>query len=464
VPRSTGLSQRLRPDRVRSAALEALAAIRQEGQLADRALSRILRRERGLYSGERRAVAEAVYGLLRNERALDLALERALAEQRAPPLVELPASVADGARLAAWETWQGGHPAPLGLSPRVAAAIPEVVRKWKELLAEDREPLEQLALSASLPRWVLERFMERLGEAETSRLVEALNQRAPLTVRANLLKTDREKLAVELGAEGVGSSPGRYSPWALHLSDSVNAMGLAAFQVGHFEIQDEGSQLLALLCDARPRQIVVDSCAGAGGKSLALAATMRNRGELWALDTSEKRLDQLRPRSRRAGVDNLRVQLVPEEGPWPAPIARLAGRADLVLVDAPCSGIGALRRNPDARRRMQEADLAVHAERQLAILQRSSELVAPAGRLVYGTCSLFTEENEAVVERFLETHPEFEPCTPTETLGTERSNLLEQALGEGPSGLRSPLGLRLWPQRHGTDGFFGAVLHRSGPG
>jgi 16S rRNA (cytosine967-C5)-methyltransferase len=463
VARPTGLSQRLRPDRVRSAALEALAAIRQEGQLADRALSRILRRERDLWSAERRAVAESVYGLLRNERSIDLALERSLAASRAPRLVDLPPSVADGARLAAWEARQGVPPALVGLPERVAAAIPRIAETWQQILGEAREPLEQLALTSSLPRWVLERFVDRLGEVETARLVEALNERAPLTVRANILKTDREKLAQEFLAEGANTLPGRYSPWALQLTESINALGLKAFRDGHFEIQDEGSQLLALLCDARPRQIVVDSCAGAGGKSLALAATMRNRGELWALDTSEKRLDQLRPRSRRAGVDNLRVQPVPEVGPWPAPIERLAGRADVVLVDAPCSGIGALRRNPDARRRMQEADIAIHAERQFGILARASELVASGGRLIYGTCSLFTEENEAVVERFLAAHPEFEPRTPSAALGAARWSLLEEATADGPPGLRSPLGLRLWPQRHGTDGFFASLLLRVQP-
>jgi len=428
--------------------------------MADRTLSRILRRERSLWSGERRAVAEAVYGLLRNESMIDLTLERALSDQRAPRLSDLSPSVADGARLAAWEAHQGGPTASLGLPQQVAAAIPHIPETWKKVLGEPREPLEQLALSASLPRWVLERFIAQIGEVETAELVAALNQRAPLTVRANLLKGDRERLAQELAKEGVSATPGRYSPWALHFGDSINAMALEAFQTGQFEIQDEGSQLLALLCDARPRQIVVDSCAGAGGKSLALAAAMRNRGELWALDTSEKRLEQLRPRSRRAGVDNLRVQVVPEDGPWPAPIQRLTGRADTVLVDAPCSGIGALRRNPDARRRMQEADLSDHAGRQLGILERAAGLVAPGGRLVYATCSLFTEENEQVVQKFLDAHPEFELHPPSEALGSDRASLLAQATDRGPPGLQSAMGLRLWPQRHGTDGFFASLLER----
>jgi 16S rRNA (cytosine967-C5)-methyltransferase len=406
-------------------------------------------------------VAETVYGLLRNELSIDLALDRALAEVGGPSLENLPPSIADSARLAAWESRLGAAPPFVGLPTPVAAAIPRMAETWKNLLAEARAPVEQLTLASSLPRWVIERFILQLGEREALRLVEALNQRAPLTVRANLLKTDREALAREFAKEGVSVVTGSYSPWALHLTDPINALGLSGFRAGHFEIQDEGSQLLALLCDARPRQTVVDCCAGAGGKSLALAATMRNRGELWALDTSQKRLDQVRPRARRAGVDNLRVQAVPESGPWPPPVQRLTARADVVLVDAPCSGIGALRRNPDARRRMIETDLAFHAERQLEILHHAADLVRPGGRLVYATCSLFREENEAVVERFLQGHGDFESSPPFETLGVERWAALEAATSDGPQGLSSPVGLRLWPQRHGTDGFFASVLQRS---
>jgi 16S rRNA (cytosine967-C5)-methyltransferase len=279
MPRPTGLSQRLRPDRVRATILEVLAAVGQEGQLADRALSRVLRRESGLWSGERRAVAETVYALLRNERSLELALERALVGAGAPRLEELPVSVADSARLAAWEARGGAAiSGSVGLPHQVAAAISRVAEAWQQVRSEPRDPIEQLALLASLPRWIVERFIALLGETEAARLLDALNQRAPLTVRANLLKADRDGLAQSLADEGIGSTACRYSPWGLRLVDPVNAVGLRAFRAGGFELQDEGSQILALSCDARPRQLVVDCCAGAGGKTLALAATMRNKG------------------------------------------------------------------------------------------------------------------------------------------------------------------------------------------
>ncbi len=453
-PARNGLGSRIRPDRVRAVTLEVLGAVRGEGQLADRALARVLRRERGLWSAERRDAAEAVYGVLRQEALIDALLA---SEGGSRALAELPPTEADALRLATHLALSSGDPALASpptweLARRAAAARDRVLSKLED-------PWERLALSASLPRWLVTALGERLGEAETVALVDALNRRAPLTARANLLKTTREALAARLLAEGTSSEPCRYSPWGLVLDGHANAFALPSFREGLFELQDEGSQLLAGLCGERPGARVVDACAGAGGKTLALAALMHNRGEVWALDVREDRLEPLRLRARRSGAQNLRRQVITPEGGFPPLVERLRGRADTVLVDAPCTGIGALRRNPDARRRLTEASVREHAERQLAILRRMAPLVRRGGRLVYATCSVFWAENEDIVEAFLPGSG-FTPEPVEASLGAPLAAALQAAVADGPPALRARLGLRLWPQRHGTDGFFGVALRR----
>lgn len=465
------LGAQLREDRVRAATLEVLAAIREEGQLADRALGRVLRRERGLWSGERKVVAERVYGLLRNEQLVEAVLARAVAAGRGRTVASLSASEADGARLAIWaalcEDGTAGRPESF---PSLGVPQGRLPALRDELLAEAVDPWDRLALTSSLPRWFVAALGERLGTLEASAVLASLNQRAPLTVRANLLKGEPSRLGERLAAEGSSAKRCAFSPWGWTLDGRANAFALPAFREGLFEVQDEGSQLLALLCGTPPGRRVVDACAGAGGKTLALSAAMGSKGELWALDASADRLDLLRPRARRAGAQNLRIEAISPTGPLPRALDRLRRSADVVLVDAPCSGVGALRRNPDARRRLTVASIAEQADQQLAILRRAATLVKPGGRLVYGTCSLLWAENERVVERFLAepSSPEggapengnFETLSPAEALGGELAARLEAPLLDGPAPLRSPLGLRLWPQRHGTDGFFGALMRR----
>ncbi len=452
--KAQGLRSRVRPDRILAVILEVLAAIRAEGQLADRTLSRVLRRERGLWSAERRAVAEAVYRLLRQDRLVETVLDRALGELRVPRAT-LSATRLDVLRLAVAAAFAGDAPPPGELPGRVAERAAAL---RGSVLEGEEDPWERIAVETSLPGWFVTRFGGRLGAAETAALASALNRRAPLTVRANLLRTAAGELGERLAAEGARPAACRYSPWGLVLPAHVNAFGLRAFHDGLFEVQDEGSQLIALACGVPPGRRVVDGCAGAGGKSLALAAAMGNRGEIWALDAREDRLAMLRPRAARAGADNIRCVAIAEGGPLPPAIDRLSGKADLLLVDAPCSGTGSLRRNPDARRRLSEEAIADHAARQLAILQRLSPLVRPGGRLVYATCSLLWEENEEVVARFLALSGDFAVAPWREVLGPDLSAALDEPLAGGPAMLRSELGLRLWPQRHGTDGFYAAVL------
>jgi 16S rRNA (cytosine967-C5)-methyltransferase len=285
--------------------------------------------------------------------------------------------------------------------------------------------------------------------ADAERAAEAMNERAPLTARLNGFKGTREALLARLAEEGVQASPTPLSPLGVVLDTHLNAFSLESFRDGWFELQDEGSQLLGLLVDAPPTK-VVDACAGAGGKTLQLAVQMKNRGDLYALDIEERRIDELRKRARRAGVHNVRAQVIPPGPEADEALASLKGKADRVMVDAPCSGTGTYRRKPDARYRITPEQLEEHVARQKTLLARFAALVKPGGRLIYGTCSVLREENEAVVEDFLAKHPDFSVRPVAEELGPE----VGAKVGTGPF-------LRLAPHLHGTDGFFGAILVRA---
>jgi 16S rRNA (cytosine967-C5)-methyltransferase len=434
----------LREDLVTQATLEAYGAVRHEGWLADRALDHVLRAKRHLYSNERRAVAERVYALLRRQRTVDALLERTgAALDRRPPTEQ------DLLRLATSRVLHGEPPERVartsGLRPdesRLLQALPAAADAIRALPRPQR-----FALDASLPDFLAERFLRQFGDRAEAEAT-AMNERALLTARVNLLRTTREELRERLRAEGVEARPTPLSPLGLFLETRLNAFSLPSFREGLFELQDEGSQLLGLLVDAPPTR-VVDACAGAGGKTLQLAAQMHNRGELFALDIDARRLEELKRRTRRAGVHNARIRPIPATDSATA-LADLMGRADRVLVDAPCSGTGTFRRKPDARYRLTEPMLAEHVDRQRRLLEQFAPLVRPGGRLVYGTCSLLEEENEAVVAAFLAQHPDFRTLPPADRLGPEL----------GPK-VSSGDFLRLSPGQHGTDGFFGAILLRA---
>lgn len=426
--------------------LEAYGLVREQGWLADRALERVLRRERRLWASERRAVAESVYGMVRWQGQLEWLLGGGgYAEPR--PRRDLSATYA------AWLALRGGLDASaaaarLGLAP---SALRELARA-EERLAAVADPVERLAAEASLPVWMAGRLVAEMGLGEAGALARSMNRRAPLTVRANLLRATREVLRERLASEGIASEPTPHSPWGLTLDGRANAFALAAFRGGLFEIQDEGSQLVALACGARPGWTVVDACAGAGGKSLALAMEMRNKGSLHALDVDAGRLEEARRRARRAGVHNLRTRLVPPTGAEAeAAAADLVGQADLVLVDAPCSGLGALRRKPDARWRLEPGDPERFAGAQRELGARFAKLVRPGGRFLYATCAVGRIENEEVAAFLAAEVPGFAPMPLERTLGPELARRL---------GAEGHL-LRLSPHRHGTDGFFVAAFERT---
>jgi 16S rRNA (cytosine967-C5)-methyltransferase len=300
------------------------------------------------------------------------------------------------------------------------------------------------AVRLEIPDWLLPRLAARFGTGLPAEM-EALSEPASLDMRVNLLKGDRDQARAALAAEGWETTLMKLSPWGLRIDGRRPVTSGPAFQSGLIEIQDEGSQLVAALVGAAPGMRVVDWCAGAGGKTLALAGAMENRGQIVACDVSAPRLEGAVRRLRRAGVHNVERHLLEAGDKW---LKRRAGTFDRVLVDAPCTGTGTWRRNPDARLRLKEADLMELLPKQTSILDTAQRLVRKGGRLVYATCSLLEEENEAQVSGFLRRHPAF------------RVVPLAEAWPLDPPPPNSGEFLLLTPARHGTDGFFTAVLER----
>lgn len=327
------------------------------------------------------------------------------------------------------------------------AAFLEAVSRVEipEALRSDRERF--LSLSYSLPPFLLRDWLRRHGEEETLLLCQAINGPAPVTIRVNTLKCSVEECRAALQGEVIDSRPTLLAPSGLTLSKRINVQGVHAFKQGWFEMQDEGSQILSLLACARPGMVVIDACAGGGGKSLHLAALMENRGTLIAVDVDRAKLANFEERARRAGVTIARTVAAPPD----ADPDELRGvPADVVFVDAPCSGTGTLRRSPWLKLTMTEESVEPLTRIQRALLDRYAPLVKPGGRLVYATCSLLERENQAVAGAFLREHQEFAPLA------------VRDAAGDAilPPGDAAGGYLELLPHRTGTDGFFGAVMVR----
>lgn len=303
----------------------------------------------------------------------------------------------------------------------------------------------------NLPEWLVQPLKDQLG-AGFWPLVESLNLGAGLDLRVNAFSAKRAEVQKALAQAGIKALPTPYSPWGLRIAGKPALNKVEAFTRGAFEVQDEGSQLLALLVDAGRGEMVVDFCAGAGGKTLALGATMRSTGRLYAFDTSAHRLDGLKPRLARSGLSNVHPAAIAHERD--ERVKRLAGKIDRVLVDAPCSGLGTLRRNPDLKWRLTPQLVDEMAVRQSAILQSAARMLKPGGRLVYATCSLLVQENELVAEAFAGLNDDFLPLDAGEIMTNLKVAGAEGLCSGGKNGLKY---LRLWPHQHSTDGFFAAV-------
>lgn len=449
--RPAGTRQRIHlQGQARALALEIAAEARAEWGFATDIIARSFRAHRELASGDRRTISETVYGLIRMDRRLDAILEELAGREAArglPPAsrdalklliyevregLPVEAARAEAARLA------GGGMAPIDLE-RAAAEDAGLGR---------REGIEREAVRLSYPTWLFEMMTNDLGPEGARALAQAMNERAPMALRANTARVSREELARRLAEEHVIAKPTERSAAGLVLETRVNAFGLAAFREGLFEVMDEGSQLVADLVAPPPGGRVVDACAGAGGKTLAIGAAMAGKGRLLALDTDGKKLEELRRRARRAGLTNVTARAVADEGTTFPEEARPGGW-DRVLVDAPCSGLGTLRRNPEARWRLTPQIVRSFPARQLGLLVTYAPLVAVGGRLIYATCSIVDDENEGVVRRFVAERDDFVRVPIKEIWGRERA----ETLGDGMT-------LRLFPHTHDTDGFFAAVLRR----
>lgn len=408
---------------------------------ADAVANAFFRARRFIGAGDRRAIAERHWAMLRAEGRHAWALRRVRAPTT-PRTRMLAQLLAEGLRAdAVAGLFSGARHGPTPLTEPERAALRALAA-----LAGDAAAMPE-AVRLGVPEWLQPHLTRRFGDRLAEEMA-AMDRPAPTDLRVNLLKTSREAARAALAAEGIVADPTPLSPWGLRVAGRAAVTATEAFRAGLVEIQDEGSQLVALVVDARPGMRVLDFCAGAAGKTLALAAAMGNRGRLVACDVSKPRLDAATKRLRRAGVANVERRLLEPGTKW---IKRAAGGFDRVLVDAPCTGSGTWRRNPDARTRLREADLAELVAKQAAILDRASRLVKPGGLLVYATCSVLPEENEAQVDAFLGRHPSFELVPLAEAW---------EAVASGAPPCQGAF-LSLTPAQHGTDGFFAAVLRRS---
>ncbi|MBU3736390.1 MAG: methyltransferase domain-containing protein [Methylobacterium sp.] len=424
IPEKSRLNEPL----LRQAAM-ALATVLAPHGPADAKLSAYFRENPKLGSMDRAFIAETVYQVLRRRRLLEY--------------------LADGpdARkllLAVLLRIQGISLRDLG--PLLSKQQTEWAHAIKAKSTEDLP----LAMQADLPDWLWDKLALQYGPEQALTLARAMHQSAPLDLRVNRLNGNREAVLALFAKENIAAAPTPYSPDGVRLKDKIALNKHVLFQKGVVEVQDEGSQLLALLLAPRRGEMVADFCAGAGGKTLALGALMANSGRLYAFDVSEKRLANLRPRLARSGLSNIHPQLIANERDQK--LKRLAQKFDRVLVDAPCSGLGTLRRNPDLKWRQSERDIGELTAKQAAILEAAAKLVKPGGRLVYATCSLLREENESIVEAFLTRHAAFKPVSAAGILSQQRV-----ALDTGAT-------LKLLPHLHGTDGFFAAAFERSAAG
>jgi 16S rRNA (cytosine967-C5)-methyltransferase len=409
------------------AAVQALSTVLGTNSPADAVLKHFFRDRKTLGARDRALVAETVYAVLRRRRLLEAVTPHASPREMA---------------LAALVKLQG-----IGIG-QFDEILKGNEKTWLVALKAEDIDAQPFEVRADLPDWVIEKLRRTMDDASILALARGMQHPAPLDLRVNTMKAPREAVLQRLADDETQAIATPWSPIGVRLKEKITINRHAMFLDGAVEVQDEGSQLLGLLVEARRTDMVVDFCAGAGGKTLQLGAAMASRGRLYAFDVSDTRLANLAPRLKRSGLSNVHPQRIANEND--AHVKRLRGKIDRVLVDAPCTGLGTLRRNPDLKWRQSPKSLAEMNVKQASILAAAASLVKPGGRLVYGTCSLLTEENEAVVDAFLAAHGDFRlvPC----------SDVLAR-LGIAIPGCEQYL--RLLPHIHDTDGFFAAVLERA---
>lgn len=427
------------------AAIDLLDAIDRGDTPADRIVARWGRASRFAGGGDRRAVRDLVYHAIRRRRQIEWWVERfgEAADGRMTLIVVLSLILGwDAATIAA--AFGGGRYDPSPMTVTECHLLDFITG-----VALD-DPAQPLDVRCNVPEWLLPRLAEAFGD-ETEAALAALARQAPTDLRVNTLKADRPAALKALAEDGIEAAETPHSPLGLRLAARRPLAASRAWRDGLVEVQDEGSQIVALIVDARPGQRVADYCAGAGGKALALAAAMANEGRIVACDTAASRLRRGRERLRRAGVAIAEERVLDAAADWRR---ANAGGFDRVLVDVPCSGSGAWRRNPDAKWRLTEEELTRLCGQQDRLLDEAAELVAVGGRLVYATCSVLRCENERAVGAFLARDPRFTIMP----LATVWPAILPEILQDAPPAREGFL--ELTPHRHGTDAFFAAILER----
>lgn len=418
----------------------AVVAQTQKGARASALLAETIA-ERRLNASDSELLARLAYGALRRERRvrevlLELGASRGQADNAFISVIA--AGLYDGCL-----TLEQAERAEPSLAWARYTSVDEGVLARAQGVAK-------VAVLGSLPDWLAEQLLAQYG-AQAEALAASLSEPPPRVLRVNGLISDVEDARTRLAAEDATTAPARFARRGLRLEGAFNPFATRAFHEGVFELQDEGSQLVCELVAPPPRGLVVDACAGAGGKSLALAAALEGRGKVWALDVDGRKLSALRERAKRARAANVQALPIEEQGPLPPAVQALAGKVDRLLVDAPCSGSGVLRRNPETRARLTPEAVARLAELQLSIVERMLPLLAPGGRLLFATCSLLAAEGEHLLDRLEAAHPELSPVNLAEVFDRAYVDRFERS---------APHRLRLLPHLHDTDGFFIGCLRK----
>jgi 16S rRNA (cytosine967-C5)-methyltransferase len=425
-----------------TATLDLLAEIDKTPRPADALAQAYFRARRYIGSHDRSGISAMLYDILRHNARLGWWLDKnnAMPTPRMRLIAYLVLKEGKSAQQI-HELFTGGKFAP----PAADDAEKRLTRALENHTVEHPEMPEDVR--AECPAWAASILKKRFGE-DFAREMAALLEQAPLDLRANAVKTTRDAALAELKKANFNPKVGHFSPFSIRIEGRPNLGTLPLLKNGAIEIQDEGSQLVALLVDAKPGQRVVDFCAGAGGKTLAIAAQMNNKGRIIACDVLAKRLARSTERFRRAGLHNIEVKpLTSESDPW---VKRHKESFDRVLTDAPCTGTGTWRRNPDQRSRLLGPGLENLLPLQAKILESAARLVKKGGRLIYATCSLLPEENEVQIEKFLAAHADF---TLVDYSQVWKELIKTKAPCPGPY-------LSLTPLRHNTDGFFAAIMER----
>jgi 16S rRNA (cytosine967-C5)-methyltransferase len=432
------------PSLVSDLVLTIFARTRMEwARLADETSSVLRDARQSLAPSVRREIIGRLRELVGGLRRLDFAI--------GPALRRLGRARQDLARYLALEVLSGRTEVSQARR-RLPALDWDRVLAVEELVSAIPSPLTRIGTRHSIPDWAAQSLIDAFGESGAEACAAALNTPPPRTLRTNLLKIERDELAKLLRREGFEAEPTRHALHGLQLSPFSEVLGSALYGQGLFEAQDEASQLAVDAVAPPPRGLVLDACAGAGGKALAIASLLGGSGQILAVDVAASKIRALRRRLRRSGAFQIRA-LVTAPDDWPAEVHEFAGRADRILVDAPCSGIGAWRRRPEMRWVLGRSEAQALAARQLELASRAARALKPGARLIYATCTFERRENEAIVEALLARDPGLEPVRISEILGRRRA---------GP--IADPTGtyLALAPHRHGCDGFFAAVVRRRG--